>query len=424
MYIHRHFVKKTQKYKADQSGQIAVWFAILALPILTLTSFVTDYSRAEKVRVQLSAALDDAAIAAVLNQNLTVQERKVFAENYFWQNFGQNENFELNVIDSSAQRVELSARGTVPATIIKAIGKEDIGVYESAVGELTKNDVICVLALDPDGAQSFEVMDGADFQAKDCSVQVNSTHAQAAFVDGSSRASAKSFCTSGGASGTFIPFANTECSVIEDPYTDLEAPASEACINDRRLLIRNTGIHAEQDGLRLYPGTYCGGLTVSGLDVSFTPGEYIMLDGPLKFTKESSAIADRVTFIMRGRNAILDVEKGSELTVTAPRSGKLAGLAFYQDTHSNTKKNPQYPNGRNTLMGGAKMTITGTVYFPTQEVIIGGGSGLGTQAPATSFIGYRVSFGDAAQISIKTDHRSAQLPPLLPRSDEGARLTQ
>jgi len=70
------------------------------------------------------------------------------------------------------------------------------------------------------------------------------------------------------------------------------------------------------------------------------------------------------------------------------------------------------------------MKITGTVYFPTQEVLIGGGSGLGAQAPATSFIGYRVSFREGSQIVVKSDHQTAGLPPLLPRSDASARLIQ
>jgi len=429
-FKHRMMIKKAPNlasindFKGNESGQIAVWFAILALPLLIITSFTLDYARSEQVKLELSNALDDAAIAAVLNQNLSVSERARFAEDYFKQNFNENEGFTINVLDSSAERVEITATGSVPSSIIQAIGKDDISISESAVSELTKEDTICVLALDPSQEKSFDVSEGADFKALDCSVQVNSTHRYAAFVSSDSTASAKSFCAVGGVNGAFTPFANSECSIVEDPYKDVTAPASGSCISDKKLRLKSTGQNAAENGTMLMPGTYCGGLNVSGLDVKFAPGEYIMLDGPLVFTKESSAIAESVTFILRGKKSTLDIRKGSKLIVKAPKDGPLAGLAFFQDQYADTKKKPKLPSGTNSLSGAADMQIIGTVYFPTQEIVVGGGSGLGTQAPATSFIGYRVRFEDNSQIRIKTDHIAAGLPPLLPRSDAGARLTQ
>jgi len=194
-------------------------------------------------------------------------------------------------VDASAERVELKAAGSVPSSIISALGKDNLNVSQMAVSELTKDDVICVLALDPNGQRAFEVLDGADFKASTCSVQVNSSDDNAAYVGSGSTAFAKSFCTSGGASGSFSPFVNTECSVIEDPYANLQAPPSAPCINDKAVRLKGTGNNATKDGTMLLPGTYCGGLTVSGLNISFTPGEYIILDGPLVFARNSLRMA-------------------------------------------------------------------------------------------------------------------------------------
>ena len=349
MLSYKYLCRYINRFKADKSGQIGIWFAILALPMLIMTTFVLDYTRAEQVKNELSNALDDAAIAAVLKQNLTVAERAVFAEDYFWHNFADNANFKLHVIDSSAERVELNSSGVVPTTIIHSLGKKDINVQDSAVSELTKHNVICVLALAPDSQRAFAVSEGAEFNAPTCSVQVNSTHNQAAFVDSNSRAFAKAFCTVGGASGSFLPYANTECSVVEDPYKDLQTSASGPCINETRVQLKSKGGNEVGDRTLLYPGTYCGGLIVSGIDVSFKPGEYIILDGPLVFTKGSSAIANDVTFIMRGKRSTLNITKGSSLKVKAPSSGPLAGLAFFQDTHALTDKKPRLPNGSNLL---------------------------------------------------------------------------
>jgi len=76
-------LRSMDRFKIDQSGQIGVWFAIMAFPLLLASSFVLDYTRSEQIKSELTSALDEAAIAAVLNQSLTVPERAVFAETYF-----------------------------------------------------------------------------------------------------------------------------------------------------------------------------------------------------------------------------------------------------------------------------------------------------------------------------------------------------
>jgi len=109
-----------RKYCEDNQGQIAVWFAILALPLLAFTTYAVDTMNAEKEKTQLLAALDDAALAAVSRQNITDSERSAYATEYFFQNYDDRKDIEFEVLDSSSNRVELSGKTSVPITFADA----------------------------------------------------------------------------------------------------------------------------------------------------------------------------------------------------------------------------------------------------------------------------------------------------------------
>lgn len=206
-----------------------------------------------------------------------------------------------------------------------------------------------------------------------------------------------------------------------------------------------------------YPGTYCGGLTVDGKNVRFAPGTYIIKDGPLTFKNGASAKAVDVSFVMTGGNAVVTVESGSYVDVKAPKTGPMAGLAFFQDQHNvsspmggkkdrfrslpmadsaqlaadrdikkdpNTPKQPSAATGVNLISSGGELNVTGTMYFPTQALDVVGDSVLGAKAPATSFIAYQVTFSGETKAAVAVDYVKGGIPPMLPRSDDGARLVE
>lgn len=177
----------------------------------------------------------------------------------------------------------------------------------------------------------------------------------------------------------------------------------------------------------LSPGTYCGGLTVDGQNVTFLPGIYILKDGPLTFKNGAQASAQDVSFVLHGVDAVVTVETGSYVNIKAPRTGPTAGLAFFQDQNVKTaglKKTELPPTGVNLLSSGGELNVTGTMYFPTQALEVIGNSVLGANAPATSFIAHQVTFAGETQAEVRVDHVKGGIPPMLPRSDDGARLVQ
>lgn len=179
-----------------------------------------------------------------------------------------------------------------------------------------------------------------------------------------------------------------------------------------------------------YPGTYCGGLTVNGTNVVFMPGTYIIKDGPLTFKNGAVADAMDVSFVLTGEGSVVTVESGSYVTIKAPKRGNMAGLAFFQDRddtvflgHGKSQKSAGV-TGVNLISSGGELNVTGTMYFPTQALEVIGDSVLGAKSPATSFIAYQVTFAGETIAEVSVDHVKGGIPPLLPRSDDGARLVK
>ena len=177
-------------------------------------------------------------------------------------------------------------------------------------------------------------------------------------------------------------------------------------------------------GVTLQPGTYCGGLNLHAKNITFAPGEYVIKDGPLVFDSGTVAKGEEVTFVFAGRDASLQIDLGSTLDLSAPERGDLAGLVFAQYLEAEHGAEATLPSAESVISSGGNLNLIGTAYLPTQKISFVGGSISAAQAPATSFIGYQLRIDDGAKINIAVDHLQAGLPPILPRSDESARLIE
>lgn len=425
--------------------------ALVALPLLLGVSIALDSHRTERERTKLKSALDNAALAAVTNQRLSTSERSEYASKRFWDNYSSNHKTSITVTESGSERVELAGEVKVATLMAGVIGKEAITVKEVSASELTKGSTVCMLALDKDSARSFEVTEGASMMAN-CSIQVNSLHQQAAVVDLGGQAKADSFCVAGGASGPYSPYVNTECAATPDPYDSIEVPNPGECINEAELQTKISDWRAERDAIEnheiaenerwaqanregriwypkyfdkphLQPGNYCNGLFLEGKEFILDPGVYHITGGSLVFGLGTELIGDGITFVLHD-DANVEIRDGSVLNLKGPAHGSMKGLVFAQAMGKKSIDNPSYPNATTTITEGAILNILGTIYLPTHKINFRGGSLAKTHAPATSFIAHQISIGDGANIAVSADHVAADIPPILPRSDESARLVK
>ena len=176
----------------------------------------------------------------------------------------------------------------------------------------------------------------------------------------------------------------------------------------------------------LSPGTFCGGLTVAGSNVTLLPGVYHMVDGPFVVKDTATVSGEGVTVVLGGGNAHFKVESEGELKLVAPSRGATKGIVVAEDVR-NPELDPEGERVRQTsrVSSGGELLVTGTVYLPTHAMEVSGdGSRLGSNAPSTSFIADTLRFGGSGLVKISVDHQEAGLPPVQPRSEDGARLIE
>jgi len=443
-------------------------FAIISIPLLLAVGVALDSTRAMNDYQGLQEALDAAALAAVLPGNVTKEQRKQLAIETFNANFSSHRKVKLD-IDAAHTRVDIKGSLVQENLLMGISGKDELTIINTSSAIRTQEDTICVMTLDPVKRGSLQIEKDAFLSAPGCSVQVNSNSPQAIMSTAIKPPEVKSICSAGGSDGNLPSNIKGECEIIKDPYESLKAPATSAC-DYGPISLFSFASYAEvmavgETDKVLSPGTYCDGLHIYDSSVTLLPGTYIIQNGPLTIGKNSSVQGEGITFVFKGDDSVLYTYDDIKIDLKAPSDGDYAGLLFFQDAASSVDQT-------SIIKGGVNMNLVGTMYFPTQNLFIGGVGNMGASSPAMAFIAKNITFtsdietivsqneanilqlktmlefavklgGDLGltdyavsersvsgtnglttdfNTTISTDHSSAGIPPILPRSDAGARL--
>jgi hypothetical protein len=144
----------------------------------------------------------------------------------------------------------------------------------------------------------------------------------------------------------------------------------------------------------LDPGVYCGGLSLSGgANVTLNPGTYIMDGGTFSISGNSTISGAGVTIVLTSSSgsdyATVSIAGGAHVNLSAPTSGNMAGLAFFQDRNA--------PSGvHNDFNGGETMNIEGAIYMPKQTVNFAGGTNTGNGC--TQIVADEIAFKGNANV--------------------------
>ena len=113
------------RFKADAHGGVAVMFGLLVGVVFLVGGGAMDYGLAMSKRTQMQAATDAAALAAALDPDATVSERKTTGQAIFKSNFPDHVNttFNLQVISN---RVKIDATYTRHNYFLSLIGKSSL----------------------------------------------------------------------------------------------------------------------------------------------------------------------------------------------------------------------------------------------------------------------------------------------------------
>jgi hypothetical protein len=237
----------------------------------------------------------------------------------------------------------------------------------------------CVLQLDSSSVTGVTINNGANVDLNSCGLAVNATSSSALSVVGATlnansvTISGSDSTSNGGTINSTIAVATSQPAVA-NPYAGTPVPTPSG------------SMPAPTGSSTINPGTYNGLSIANGWTVALSSGVYIINGGVFSVGGGATVTGTNVTIVLTGSGsnyAYVSISNGVTVTLSAPTTGATAGLVFFADPNS-----PSTPGS--SFQGGASMTLTGALYFPSQTVTFANGTS--TNATCTQLIAWLIQF--------------------------------
>ena len=394
-----------RRFASNVSGNFAVQSALFAPVLLGVAGFALDYSTFSAQQSKMRETADMAALAAV-REAAVAGWNETTARNIAEQMIETNmENNTIGgamyaaavSIDRTKNRVtvEMSQDGHGYFLLGLGIGSPQIRVSSSAAIASSSN--ICVLALEPAAADTIKLDGGASLTGNRCGVFANSRDSGAIDVQ-KSQVKAEVICSAGGFSGSklaYDPDPVTDCPAVPDPLADRQPPSVGSCDHNDTQIDGNA---------TLTPGVYCGGIRITGSGiVSLKPGEYIIRNGPLELSGSATLQGDNVGFFFTGTTAKTSFGTATTINLTAPKTGPLAGILFFEDRNATV--------GREFDMSSKNARrLVGTIYLPKGTLKVTGASKFADASEWTAIIARDVEVTNGPSILLNSDYAASNIP--------------
>jgi hypothetical protein len=347
--------------------------------VLSIIGLAIDTGHLQLVKVRMQTAADAAGLGAVQelrangSANVTDAARADAAANGFTDGVNAvtvavHKPPESGYYTGDSTAVEVTIHQTVQTFFMSLAGFSTMEVSARSVARQGPG-TNCVYVLDPAMASAFSASGGAILQVN-CGVVVNSTSATAMSLAGGAVLTAAavsvtgSFTTSGG--GAVTPAPSIHVPAETDPLAYVAAPAVGACT------ATDYSISSGQ-ARTISPGVYCNGISVSGgAELTLSAGTYILKGGGLTVAGLSTLRGTGVTFYNSAGGGYpyraISLAGGATVQLSAPVTGALAGMLFFQDRSI-------VGGVASTIAGGATSSFNGALYFPTTALSYSGGTG-------------------------------------------------
>jgi Flp pilus assembly protein TadG len=291
----------------------------------------------------------------------------------------------IEVIISQHQKALLSAlfMSTGPTITTRAV----------ALANVSKTGEACVVALDSNNETSMTASGSTALSFPGCSLYDNSPSSAALTFNGGATIDASIGYFVGNVSGGGLTTHNgtyTGVDPLIDPYLTAAVPDYSGCDSTN---LKVTGGKTKTLAVGA-SGTYvfCKGIALTGNSTLILgAGTFIIDQGLLDIAGGSTLTATSgTTIILTSSNpaqpcATTKLAGGANVSITAPTSGALSGIAMYQDRACVAYSSV------NQLTGGATQNIVGAIYFPVQAVSYSGGSPTGGPQ-CTQLVAWTIAF--------------------------------
>jgi len=147
---------KRRLFGRDQSGNVAMMWALMGAVLIGLIGLTVDFTRAQMIRSQMQNAADGAALVAERSFGLTLEERTAAARAYFDAEMGSLASSEVtfNLTDLGDVGHRVQATMAMPVSLAALISNSDWTIGVQSEAEQGGFDLEISVVLDTTGSMS------------------------------------------------------------------------------------------------------------------------------------------------------------------------------------------------------------------------------------------------------------------------------
>lgn len=340
------------RYIGDYRGSFGVQLAILLVPLALAVGLAVDVADGFRQRSDLQSALDAAVLAGVsatiddlsrittvvANNEASVKAaREFYATKFLEGNLKAGTDLKSATLDYDGRNLSGIATSVGRPIFMQIVGYNEIDISAKSMATSYKtNGLRCIHATDPttnaslilnSKPRSSDVYSGASLQANNCTVQVDSTSPASIILKAGEFSSGENCFTSrqfAGNPANLAPAPLPSCSPLGDRLAGYKISKPSRCDFPDAVSLSQSGETV------VGPGSYCGGLTVSGTRVKFRPGNYFISGGNLEVEASGLISGDGVSFHISDGGTFNLV--GDQIELKALRDGSLGSFVFFRES--------------------------------------------------------------------------------------------
>jgi len=393
----------------NAAGQFTIIGGIAIVPVIATAGLALDFAMIRSNTTALQQIADAASLAGVSELSISgtsPSDLDASIGEFVQANLDANSSsFDGDAVivktDVSDDRTSLTVDLKYPwkSFLMSYLDHQSRWLEVRSIAKLAQTEAVCVLALNTTGGRQIEIQGAAELVAEGCAVHVNSNASDALTVSGKGFVGGSNIYISGGFSGpaaNLRPNAATDSPTILDPLAERTAPNAGPCDEKNFRITSGSAL--------LHPGTYCGGITVTGnSDVELKPGVYVLKDGPLELNGSGIVHGDHVGFYFDGDLSVASIGTATSIRITAPKSGPLAGILLFENRSAK-------PGRLFTIAAGNAELLEGTIYLSRARLVVDGRSRVGQLARWTAIVAGGIEISNGPEIHLNSDYRGSDVP--------------
>ena len=128
-----------------------------------------------------------------------------------------------------------------------------------------------------------------------------------------------------------------------------------------------------------------------------------MKDGDFVIKSSAIIIGENVGIYMVGNGSEIAFENSSQVSLTAPKTGSMAGILIFSDRASK--------DGRTFEISSYNArTLIGTIYLPNGRLVVKGKTNFADDSDWTAIIAQEVNIDNGPAVTLHSDYASSDIP--------------